>query len=138
DQYALLARRYREAPPGSDAAGEVLPDLLDRYVAALTELPKREQRAALFTVPRKWRAELAESEWRSPAPLRHCLLASERLAELTDGEQDRRAARDLRAKLADRLMRQANWTAAPETFDGPPEAPASDRARCFEGVKQWD
>ena len=136
-QHALLAERYREIPPGAPDLAARLPDLLQRYVAVLAELPKRDLRAAVLRLPRDWRDELTEVAWGATAPLAACLAASERLAMLTSAVQDREAAVDLREKLAALQLDRAQWAEALATLQQLPTQPPASLARCQEGLGAW-
>jgi hypothetical protein len=137
-QHALLAERYRLIPPGSpDLAGR-LPDLLQRYVEVLAELPKRDLRADVLRLPREWRDELTEVAWGATAPLAACLSAGERLATLTSSRQDREAAVELREKLAALQLDRAQWAEALATLQELPTQPPASLARCQEGLGAWE
>lgn len=136
-QYERLGRRYRETPPGSPDVLPSLPVVLDGYVRVLTELPKRELRAADLRHAREWRDELFGQDWATHVPLEQAVLASDHLAELTGARQDRRAAERLRGELIELLLARARWREALETLERLPEPPPAQLARCHEGLRAW-
>jgi hypothetical protein len=131
-QHALLSERYREAPPGAPDLGERLPALLNRYVAALAELPSSELRTAVLQLPRDWRDELVELDLSKAESLQMTMDAGETLARLTTEQGDQRVAAELRALVIERHLEQRRWTSALDLLTE--ASPSHHFGLCYEGL----
>ena len=137
DQYAVLARRYAEAPPGSEAAARLLPALLIDYVRALEGRSADDRPERLFDLPRAWLEEAGELETGNSAALASLHESARRLAVLTGDTRDLETAQRLADALADARVAAGDWAGAIALLQDRPDASPEQLARCYEGLKRW-
>lgn len=137
EAYALLAERYRLAPPGFVEYEPGLAQDLERYVAALADLPPDQPRDELLDEARSWRDDLLCEACTATADLGPLLRASERLAVLSGDEQDGEIAREIRRRLAEQQIGRGDCQEALQTLRALPEPPPLLVARCLECLRNW-
>jgi hypothetical protein len=137
DQYAVLARRYAEAPPGSEAAARLLPALLVDYVRALEGRDADDRPERLFDLPRAWLEEAGELEIGNSVALASLHESASRLAILSDDARDLETAERLADALADARVAAGDWAGAIALLKDRPDASPEQLARCYEGLKRW-
>lgn len=137
DQYAVLARRYAEAPPGSEAAARLLPALLVDYVRALEGRSADDRPERLFDLPRAWLEEAGELETGNSVALASLHESAHRLATLSDDARDLETAERLADGLADARVAAGDWAGAIALLKDRPDASPDQLARCYEGLKRW-
>jgi hypothetical protein len=137
EQYAVLARRYREAPRGAADAVERLPTLLAAYIDTLEALPADDRAARLYALPREWLEEARGLATADEPALRSLRMSALRLAQLTGAERDRAAFGLLSETLVDRLLEAGACADALEILSGEPDPSPEKLARCHEGLKAW-
>ncbi|MGE3267940.1 MAG: hypothetical protein AB7P40_04285 [Chloroflexota bacterium] len=137
DQYAVLARRYAEAPPGSEAAARLLPDLLVDYVRALEGRGADDRPDRLFELPRTWLEEARELETGNSKALASLHESATRLAALTDDVRDLETAERLADLLAEARIAAGDWGGALKLLKDRPDARPEQLACCYEGLKRW-
>jgi hypothetical protein len=137
EQYAALARRYREAPRGTANAAERLPALLAAYIDTLEALPPDDRSARLYALPREWLEEARGLAADDELALRSLRISALRLAELTGAERDRATFSLLSEALVDRLLEAGACADALEILSREPDPPPQKLARCHEGLKAW-
>jgi hypothetical protein len=137
EQYAVLARRYAEAPPGSDDAAAKLPQLLAEYVSALEARDAEDRPARVFEVPRSWLEEAREGERANGAAVASLHESARRLAALSGDPRDQQAAESLADGLADARLAAGDWAGALTLLKDRPDASPEALARCYEGIRRW-
>jgi tetratricopeptide (TPR) repeat protein len=137
DQYAVLARRYAEAPPGSEAAARLLPGLLVDYVRALEGRAADDRPERLFELPRTWLDEARELDIGNSAALASLHESASRLAALTEDARDLETAERLADTLAEARVAAGDWAGALTVLKDRPDARPEQLARCYEGLKRW-
>lgn len=137
EQYAVLARRYIEAPPGSEVAAKVLPSLLVDYVRALEGRAADDRPERLFELPRAWLEEARELETGNSAVLASLQESAQRLAALTGDARDAETAELLGDALADARLVASDWAGALAILKDRPDADPEQLACCYEGLKRW-
>ncbi|MCC7369091.1 MAG: AAA family ATPase [Chloroflexi bacterium] len=136
-QYAVLARRYAAAPPGSEAAARLLPGLLVDYVRALEGRSADDRPERLFELPRTWLEEARELEIGRTTALTSLHESAKRLAALTDDVRDLETAERLADTLAEARVAAGDWAGALSLLKDRPDASPEQLARCYEGLKRW-
>src|SRR5207342_86602 len=112
EQFAVLARRYAEAPPGSEAAAKVLPSLLVDYVRALEGRAADDRPERLFELPRAWIEEARELKIGNSAAVASLQESARRLAALSGDDRDTEIAERLADTLADACLASGDWAGA--------------------------
>jgi len=137
DQYAVMARRFAEAPPGSEQAKTLLPSLLAEYVRAIEARDPDDRPARTFELARSWleeSRELAGADNRA-APLLH--ESARRLAALTGDSRDEEATQQLADALVGAGLSAGDWAGALAILKDRPDASPEALARCYEGLHRW-
>jgi hypothetical protein len=137
EQYDVLARRYAEAPPGSEQAASRLPGLLVEYVRALEGRDAEDRPPRLFELPRTWLEEARELGPASGAATASLHESARRLAALTGDPRDQQAAEHLADGLADARLATGDWAGALALLKDHPDATPEALARCYEGLRRW-
>jgi hypothetical protein len=137
DQYAVLARRYAEAPPGSEEAAKLLPALLVDYVRALEGRDADDRPERLFELPRAWLEEARELETGNSAALTSLQESARGLAALTSDARDLEIAERLADSLADARVAAGDWAGALALLKDRPDSSPEQLAHCYEGLKRW-
>jgi hypothetical protein len=137
EQYVVLARRYTEAPPGSEAAAKVLPSLLVDYVRALEGRAVDDRPERLFELPRAWLEEAGELETGNSVALASLQECAHRLAALSGDSRDAETAERLADALVDARLAAGDWAGALALLKDRPDASPEQLARCYEGLKRW-
>lgn len=137
EQYAVMARRYAEAPPGSEAARERLPGLLVEHVRALEGRAEDDRPERVFELTRAWLQEARELEPLDGAALASLHESARRLAALSGDARDAELAEQLAARLADARLAAKDWAGALALLECRPDASPEQLARCYEGLRRW-
>ena len=137
EQYVVLARRYKEAPPGSDEAAKLLPSLLVDYVRALEGRADDDRPERLFDLPRAWIEEARELEIGDSAAVASLQESARRLAALSSDDRDTEIAEHLSDTLADARVKSGDWAGALALLEHRADARPEQLARCYEGLKRW-
>jgi hypothetical protein len=137
EQYAVLARRYADAPPGSAAAALLLPALLVDYVKALEGRAADDRPERVFELPRSWLEEAREQATGDSTALASLHESARRLAALTGDARDAEAAERLADALADACLAAGDWSGALALLKDRPDAGPEQLARCYEGLRRW-
>jgi len=162
-QFAILARRYREAPPDAPDVAARLPLLLTEYLDTVERRDEGDRPERLFEVAREWIVEargLADTDDRTTPsepsaatrrargrrageratiadPLVTLHVPASRLAQLSGNAGDRTLADELAASAADAMLARGDWAAALGLLKDQ-SAPSSEvLARCYEGLQRW-
>jgi hypothetical protein len=137
EQYAVLARRYADAPPGSESAAKLLPGLLVDYVRALEGRAADDRPERLFELLRTWLDEARDLETGNNAALASLHESARRLAALSDDPRDAETAERLADALADARLASGDWAGALSMLECRADARPEQLARCYEGLKRW-
>jgi hypothetical protein len=137
EQYAVMARRYAEAPPGSENVATLLPALLVEYVRAIEARDADDRPARLFELPRAWLEEVRELAPESGKLLASLHESASRLAGLTGDPRDRQTAEHLADTLVSCCLAAGDWAGALVRLEDRPDASAEALARCYEGLRRW-
>jgi hypothetical protein len=137
EQYAVLARRYDEAPPGSEEAAKLLPSLLVEYVRALEGRAADDRPERLFELPRAWIEEARELKIGNSAAVASLQESARRLAALSGDARDSETAERLADALADARLASADWAGALTLLEHRADARPEQLARCYAGLRRW-
>jgi len=137
EQYAVLARRYVDAPPGSDAAAEHLPKLLVDYVRAIEGRDADDRPERLFELPRAWLDEAREYEPGNSKALASLYESARSLAALTSDPRDAETAERLADVLAAARLEAGDWAGALPLLKERADARPEQLARCYQGLRRW-
>lgn len=137
EQYAVLARRYAEAPPGSEQAAALLPGLLVEYVRVLEARAAEDRPPRLFELPRTWLEEARELAPSDGAGIASLHESARRLAALSGDPRDRETAEHLTNGLADARLGAGDWAGALALLKDRADASPEALARCYEGLWRW-
>jgi len=137
DQYDVLARRYKEAPPGSDEVAKLLPSLLVAYVRALEGRAADDRPERLFDQPRAWIEEARELEIGESAAVASLQESARRLAALSGDDRDVETAERLSDTLSDARLASGDWAGALALLESRADARPEQLARCYVGLRRW-
>ena len=137
EQYAVLTRRYAEAPPGSEEAAKLLPSLLTDYVRALEGRADDDRPERLFELPRAWLEEARELETSNSDALASLHESARRLAALSSDARDTETAEQLADTLAEARLASGDWAGVLALLEHRADARPEQLARCYEGLRRW-
>jgi hypothetical protein len=137
EQFAVLARRYAEAPPGSAEAAKLLPSLLVDYVRALEGRAADDRPERLFELPRAWIEEARELKIGNSTAVASLQESARRLAALSGDARDAETAERLADTLADARLASGDWAGALALLEHRADARPEQLARCYAGLRRW-
>jgi hypothetical protein len=137
EQFAVMARRYADAAPGSEEAAKLLPDLLVELVRAIEARDADDRPERLFELPRTWLEEARELEIGNSTAVASLQESARRLAALTGDPRDAETADRLADKLAGARLSGGDWAGALALLENRADARPEQLARCYEGLRRW-